>query len=285
MRQTIRKELGFWNEKEGAAVGGNGNRTIRSRMQSPAAVLCISLMLAASAALAAGCGEKEVSLEFEPQPDLCVVKVENGGGLPYPGDDLMPLFQLYGDGRCVKYQEEPGGGGKYVQGELDEAAMAGLLREIAQTGYFDLADEYFEPDAYDVSYRTIAVDLVEIDKAVTVDMLNDVPEFDGAYDLILAYPIGEVSAYVPEQGYLVVVKYPVLGNEEYEYIDPACGIFKLLPDMETLYQAAADHVAVAVDSATFMQLKEYDNAQAQEGLYISCSPMPSWRSTRSTNPA
>jgi hypothetical protein len=209
-----------------------------------------------------------VSLEYEPQPELCVVKVESGGGLPYPGDDLMPFFQLFGDGRCIKYQEEPGGGGGYVQGELDEAAMAGLLREIAQAGYFDLEDEYVDPDAYDVSYRTIAVDLAKTKKTVTVDMLNDVPEFDEVYGLILDYPISETSTYVPEQGYLVVVKYPVLGNEDYEYVDPASDIFRLLPDVATLYQAAADHVAVAVDGETFMRLKDYDNAQDSGGLYI-----------------
>ena len=146
--------------------------------------------------------------------------------------------------------------------------MAGLLREIAQAGYFDLEDEYVDPDAYDVSYRIIAVDLVEITKAVTVDMLNDVPKFDEVYGLILDYPIGETSTYIPEQGYLVVVKYPVLGNEDYEYVDPASDIGKLLPDIDTLYRAAADHVAVAVDGETFMRLKDYDNAQGSGGFYF-----------------
>jgi hypothetical protein len=155
-----------------------------------------------------------------------------------------------------------------VQGELDEAAMAGLLREISQAGYFDLEDEYIDPDAYDVSYRTIAVDLVETTKTVTVDMLNDVPEFDEVYGLILDYPIGETSTYVPEQGYLVVVKYPLESVGDAAYLDPASDVFKLLPDMATLYQAAADHVAVAVDGETFAQLKAYDNAQGSKGFNI-----------------
>jgi hypothetical protein len=249
-------------------MSDHGSGILCVRKSRLAAVIALSLLLAAGAALAAGCGEKELSIKYEPQPDLCVIKVDSGGGLPYPGDDLMPLCQLYGDGRCVKYQAEPGGGGKYVQGKLDEPAIADLLQKISQTGYFDLNDEYFEPDAYDVPYRTIAVDLVEADKTVTVDMLNDVPEFDTAYDLILAYPLDDVSDYVPEQGYLVVVKYPVLGNEDYDYLDPAGDVFNLLPDMATLYRAAADHVGVAVDSATFMQLKNYDNGQGSRGLYI-----------------
>ncbi len=249
-------------------MGSRGDRITHSRSLSLTAVFFLSLVLATGAALVVGCGEKVVSLEYEPQPELCVVKVENGGGLPYPGDDLMPLFQLFGDGRCVKYQEQPGDGGGYVQGKLDEAALAGLLREISQAGYFDLEDEYIDPDAYDVPYRTIAVDLVETTKAVTVDMLNDVPEFDEVYGLILDYPIGETSTYIPEQGYLVVVKYPPESIGDNERLDPNGEAFKLLPDMETLYKAAADHVAVAVDGSTFLQLKKYDNQQESGGLYL-----------------
>ncbi len=250
-------------------MGGYGKGLIGPRMFSLAAVALLTLvLLATSAALLTGCGEKEVSLEYEPQPELCVVKVESGGGLPYPGDDLIPLFQLYGDGRCVKYQADPDGGGGYVQGKLDQAAMADLLSKLAQTGFFDLEGEYRDPEVYDATYRSIAVDLVEADKTVTVWMLSEVPEFDEVYGLILDYPIGETSTYVPEQGYLVVVKYPVLGNEDYEYVDPASDIGKLLPDIDTLYRAAADHVAVAVDGETFMRLKDYDNAQGSGGFYF-----------------
>ncbi|MEW6553955.1 MAG: hypothetical protein AB1384_06685 [Actinomycetota bacterium] len=246
----------------------HGNGAPCSNRLNLAVAITLSLLMAAIAALAAGCGEKGVSLEYEPQPGLCVVKVERGGGLPYPGDDLMPLFQLYGDGRCIRYQEEPGGGGGYVRGELDEAAMAGLLGEISQAGYFDLEDSYVDPDAYDVSYRTITVDLAETEKTVVVDMLNEVPTFDEVYELILQYPVGATSVYVPEQGYLVVVKYPLESVEDAVSLDPNGDVFKLLPDLATLYRAAADHVAVAVDGATFMKLKEYYDSQAPEGLYI-----------------
>jgi len=67
----------------------------------------------------------------------------------------------------------------------------------------------------------------------------------------------------------VVVSYPNLGNEAYDFLDPNGDIYKLLPDTETLKRATADHVAVAVDGATFMQLKKYDNEQKSRGLYIS----------------
>lgn len=246
-----------------------GKHAVFSRKFYLISIFILSLILVASAALVGGCGEEKVSLQFDPQPGLAMVTVESDGGLPYPGDDLMPLFQLFGDGRFIKYKEESDNRGIFVQGKLDEAAIADLLQKISDAGFFDLKDEYVDPTVYDATYRRIAVDLVKTDKTVTVWMFNNVPDFDSAYDIILDYPTGEVSEYVPDEGYLVVVSYPNLGNEKYDLLNPNGDIYKLLPDIETLKRAAADHVAVAVDGATFMQLKKYDNEQKSRGLYIS----------------
>jgi len=272
-RQGHRQEPGIRSRANGSgermAMEDIGKRVVRNRMFYIASIFTLSLMLAASAAFVGGCDEKEVSLQYDPQPGLAIVTVENDGGLPFPGDDLLPVFQLFGDGRFIKYQEQSSNRGIFVLGKLDEAAIADLLQKIADTGFFDLKDEYVDPDVYDATYRRIAVGLAETEKKVTVWMFNDVPEFDTAYGLILDYPTGEVSEYVPDKGYLVVVSYPNLGNEAYDFLDPNGDIYKLLPDTETLKRATADHVAVAVDGATFMQLKKYDNEQKSRGLYIS----------------
>jgi hypothetical protein len=256
---------------------GSGERTVVGNITEPTffarkiyglSICALFLLSFISAAFLVGCNDKKVSLEYDPGPDLTIVTVESDGGLPYPGDDLLPAFQLYGDGRFIKYQGDVNGRGIFVQGRMKETAIADLLRKTSDTGFFNLKDEYVNPDVYDATYRRITIDLAETKKTVTVWMTEDVPDFDAAYDLILDYPIGEVSDYVPEQGYLVVVKYPVLGNDDYQYLDPASDIFKLLPDVATLYRAAADRVAIAVDGTTSMQLKEYDNGQESRGLYI-----------------
>jgi hypothetical protein len=231
-------------------------------------IYALSLIFFVSAICMVGCNEKEMSLEYEPRPDLAIVTVESDGGLPYPGDDLLPVFQLFGDGSFITYQGGSNGRGIFVQGTLDETAVADLLRKTSDAGFFDLKDEYVDPDVYDATYRRITIDLVETRKAVTVWMTEDVPTFDTIYDLILDYPAGEVSEYVPDNGYLVVVKYPRLDGEGRSFIDPGSDIFKLLPDIETLSRAADGHTAVAVDGATFMQLKKYDNEQESRGINI-----------------
>ena len=244
-------------------------RIVPDNRMYAAAIILLSFVLVAGAAFFGGCDEKGISLEYDPQSDLALVTVGRDGGLPFPGDDLQPLFQLFGDGRFIAYREQPDNFGIFVRGKLDEAAIADLLQKIADTGFFDLKDEYVDPDVYDATYRRIAVGLAETEKTVTVWMFNDVPEFNAAYDLILDYTTGEVSEYVPDKGYLVVVRYPDLGNEKYDFLDPNSDIYKLLPDAGTLNAAADGHVAVAVDGATFMLLKKYDNEQKSRGLVIS----------------
>lgn len=229
----------------------------------------ILTLLIASLVYVGGCDEKKVSLEYEPAPDMVIVKVEADGGLPYPGDDLFPKFQLFGDGRVIEYQEESGGRGILVQGKLGEEDIANLLQQISDTGFFDLKDEYMNRDVYDATYRKISMNLVDTEKTVWVWMLMNVPKFDAAYDLIMDYPLGEVTEYVPDKGYLVVVKYSNEAGSGQSFLDPNSDIYKLLPDTATLAQASGNHTAVAVDGATFMQLKKYDNQQKSRGLYIS----------------
>jgi hypothetical protein len=241
----------------------------RNPSASAVSILVLCFVLTASAAFAGGCGGKEVSLDYDPQPGLAIITVESGGGLPFPGDDLLPAFQLFGDGGFIRRSEDPDGRDIYVQGKLDEAAIADLLQKIADTGFFDLKDEYVDPDVYDATYRRIALDLAKSQKTATVWMTEDVPEFDRAYRLILDYPVGEVSEYVPERGYLVVVKYPRQESEEHAFLDPAGDILDLLPEIETLSQAADNNVALAVDGATFISLRHYDIEQESGGLYIS----------------
>jgi len=241
-------------------------RTARARRTCVVvSTVSLSLVLAMLGVLAPGCGGKEISPRYDPRPGLALVTVERGGGLPYPGDDMQPLFQLFGDGSFVKYDEEAD---IFVRGILDEVAVEELLRGILEEGFFELEDEYEDPGAYDATYRRIAVDLEDGDKSVTVWMMEDVPGFDAAIDFILDFPSGEVTEYIPEEGYLVVVKYPVLGNETYDFLDPAGEVYGLLPDSETLNEAVEGHIAVAVDGASFMRLREYEKGHGSSGLYV-----------------
>ncbi len=238
-------------------------------ISKPALAGAVSLLLIAGTANVAGCGGTGVSLEYDPGADSVIVTVESDGGLPFPGDDLRPLFRLFGDGRFLRLEREGASSGLLVQGKLDGAAVGDLLRQLADTGFFELEDEYADPDAYDVTYRKIAVDLSETAKAVTVWMTEDVPEFDAAYDLILGYPVGETDEYVPELGYLVVTRYFQFEGDGRDFLEPGDEIYGLLPDTEALIRAAATNTAVEVGGSAFLALKRYDNAQNTRGLCVS----------------
>jgi hypothetical protein len=248
---------------------GHWKSTATNRWFQTALAVSLSVLLILGAMIVGGCDEKKVSLEYKPSPDTVIVKVESDGGLPYPGDDLYPRFQLFGDGRVIEYQTDSNSRGILVQGKLGEEDIANLLKQVADTGFFDLKDEYQDRTIYDATYREITLGLLDMEKSVRVWMMSDVPKFDAAYDLIMNYPLGEVSEYVPDKGYLVVVKYSSEAAGGQNFLDPNSDIYKLLPDAATLTQASGSHTAVAVDGATFMQLKKYDNQQKSRGLYIS----------------
>jgi hypothetical protein len=233
-----------------------------------ALALSVSLCLILGALIAAGCGKTKPSLQYEPDPGTVVVRVEAGGGLPFPGDDLVPLFQLFGDGRVVKWQGEAGGRGVLAQGRISPEDTAELLQRLSDAGLFQLKEEYRDASVYDATYRNIYVKLAEAEKVVRVWMTMEVPQFDKAYDLIMDFPVGNLSEYVPEKGYLVVVNYPQEAAGEWSFLDPNSEIYKLLPDVVTLSQAAESHTAMAVDGSVFLQLKKYDNQQSSRGLYI-----------------
>lgn len=227
----------------------------------------VLLALAAGSVASGGCGTKKVSLAYEPSPEAAIVTVSAGGGLPFPGDDLAPTFQLFGDGSFLA-REERGCGSVLVRGSFDKTEVEDLLRRLADTGFFGLEDEYADPDVHDATFRKILVSLAETGKAVTVWMTRDVPAFDAAYDLILGYPRGETEDHVPREGYLVVVRGPLDDGGDRHYLDPGEEIFGLLPDVATLDQAVSAHTAVAVDGADFVRLKEYENAQETRGLRL-----------------
>lgn len=247
---------------------GEGGHVIFSHRLKAVFTIFLLFLIAGSAVLIAGCGEEKISLEYDASSSAAIITVENDGGLPYPGDDLAPQFQLFGDGRVIKFQEGPNHGGVLVQGKLDGEAIGNLLQQIADTGFFTLKDEYRNPNLYDAPYSQISVGLAEAEKTVTVWAMKDVREFDAAYDVVMDYPLGEVHDFIPEQGYLVVVRYPLDENTHYDFLDPNGEIFQLLPGADALNRAASDHAAVAVDGATFLRIKKYENEQKNAGLYL-----------------
>lgn len=252
---------------EGSGMKRPGLRHISRRALAGA----VSLVFLSAAVTGYGCGKGGVSLEYEPRGDVAVITVLRGGGLPFPGDDLAPLFLLHGDGTFLKLAEtgKEGRGGVLLQGKLDEAAVGDLLHELADTGFFSLRDEYRDPDVSDATYRRIEVDLAETDKSVTVWTAEDVPAFDAAYELILGYPVGETSEYVPALGYLVVTREPRQEGKRYDTLDPAGEIYRLLPDPETLRHAADTGTAVEVEGTVLLALKKYEAEQGIRGLSVS----------------
>ena len=252
--------------RSGEEMGTKGAQVPGSKAR-PVLVGLVLLPLAEGAVASGGCGGKKVSLAYEPSPEAAIVTVSAGGGLPFPGDDLSPLFQLFGDGSFLAL-EKRGCGSVLVRGHLEQAEVEDLLRRLADTGFFGLEDEYADPDVYDATFRNIMVSLAETEKAVTVWMTRDVPAFDAAYGLILGYPRGETEDHVPREGYLVVARGPLDDGGDRPYLDPGEEAFGLLPDAAVLDQAASAHTAVAVDGAAFMRLKEYDRAQESRGLRL-----------------
>ena len=246
-----------------------GGHALNHREIHTALIVFISVLLTTIAIITSGCGKKEVSLDYQPNPNLTIVTVKSDGGLPYPGDDLYPKFQLFGDGRVIKYQEGPDWRGILLQGKLDEEETVDLLQGIADTGFFELKQEYRDPSISDATYRNITVNLVETEKTVWVWMMKKVSDFDAVYDLIMDYPLGEATEYVPQQGYLVVVRYPNEARGGQDFLDPNSDIYKLLPDNATLSQAAASSTAAAVAGDIFLKIKNYENQLKSRGLYIS----------------
>ncbi len=230
------------------------------------ALICIlGLVVGGSlSALLLSGGENGVDLTYSTNPQDVVIQVESGGGPPPLWEDYMPGYRLFGDGTVIM-QDPNTNKGLMVQGKLSAEDMHKLLQQIKDTGFFDLDADYGDETVYDGSYTIITVKVASGTQQVLVYM-TEVPAFSAARNVILNYPVGTVTDYVPAQGYLVSMTYrggsiATLGPE-----NPA---YAALPDPAALASAADDYgAAVPVEGKKFAILKRLESGQQYLGFLV-----------------
>ncbi len=232
-------------------------------------ILVVSLVVASGLLAFSGCGgKKKVSLEYSKDSSSLVLRVSEGGGLPHPADDMIPVFRLYGDGRVIKW-EGKGFLGMLKEARLKQEDVENLLQQISYTGFFELENEYRDPQVYDATYREISVNLVEGEKTVRVWYPGEkVRGFEEAYQLIMGYPLETTTDYTPEKGYLVVEKSPLEAQGKPQFLDSSSEVYRFLPQASLLAQASDSRTAIAIDGASLVAMKKYQAMQGFSGLTI-----------------
>ncbi len=238
-----------------------------TRLGKKSLIIFIAFLIPLSLFALYGCAKKKVLLEYNRDSGNLVIQVSRGGGLPHPADDLIPVFRLYGDGRVIKWEGE-GFLGMLKEARLNRDEVEDLLQRIYDTGYFELKEEYREPQFYDATYREINLHLVEMGKTVRVWVPEKVKGFEEAYQLIMEHPLKETSDYIPEKGYLVVVKYPRLDQETPQFLDASSHLYQVLPEVSILAQAAESRTAIAIDGVILVEMKRYQISQGFSGIML-----------------
>jgi len=224
-----------------------------------AEVLTLALVVAV-ALVSGGCGQKRVSLEYNPSPENLLVELRTSGGIPTPFIDGISDFKLYGDGRVI---ERPGKDSKVpvVEGRLTSEQVRDLLSRIERTGYFDLKPEYADRKVMDGVTERLTVNLKDQKKEVGVYM-KDVKAFDEAAAVVMGYPLTGHREYVPATGYLYVQK-----NQGGAASQPAPPeVLSLLPPPAELLRAAETRKPLAVDGQAMVSIMKYESGQKYLGL-------------------
>ncbi len=233
-----------------------------SRSRAPVlvvAVLVLAIALGVTA-LSSGCGQKKISLEYDPSGDTPVVELKTTGGIPAPFVDGISDFKLYGDGRVI---ERPGKDSKVpvVEGRLTAEQVRDLLSRIERTGYFELEPEYANRKVMDGVTEHLAVNLKDQKKEVRVYM-KDVKAFDKAAAVVMGYPLTDPREYVPATGYLYVQK-----NQGGAASQPAPPeVLSLLPPPTELLRAAETRKPLAIDGQAMVSIMKYESGQKYLGF-------------------
>lgn len=229
------------------------------------AIACAAALLVSGAlTLSCGSGERELPMEYDRSSDVLLLEYSVSGGPPAPWDDAAPEFALYGDGTAIR-RDGSGESGMLLQAGMDEESVMDLLLSLEDTGFFDLEDEYVNPDIADGVIETITVNLAAGTTSVRVSMM-EVEEFDAADHLLMSYPIGVVEYYLPDEGYLVVEE--GRDTDETAVVDPSQPIHTLLPDADSLISAAEEGRPLAVGGEDFLAIKKFESEQEYRGLAV-----------------
>jgi|GEM_PF-1256355 len=226
------------------------------------AISAVVVLIAILALVLAGCAN-DVNLSYDSSSENVVVEVSSSGGLPTPWVDQVSSFTLYGDGRVVK-ESDQSKHGMLVEGKLDNAAMKDLLLKIQEAGFFGLKNAYSNKGVMDGVTSKVAVNLSEQKKTVT-NYMADVPGLTETLSIINGYPATGLHDYVPEKGYLVVLKdtEPPANPQT-----PPPEITTLIPSGDRLEQAASSHKPIEVDGKAFLTLKKWESDQQYVGAEV-----------------
>jgi hypothetical protein len=226
------------------------------------AISTMVVLIAILALVLAGCANK-VNLSYSAAPENVVAEVSSSGGLPTPWVDHVSSFKLYGDGRVVKVSGESKHG-MLVEGKLDEVAMKDLLVKIQEAGFFGLEKAYSNKGVMDGVTTRVAVNLTGQKKTVSNYMV-DVPGLTKTLDVISGYPVSGLHDFVPEKGYLMVLKdsEPPANPQT-----PPPEIAALIPSVDRLEQAASSHKPIELDGEMFLTMKKWESDQQYAGANV-----------------
>jgi hypothetical protein len=150
------------------------------------------------------------SLNYAQRAGARIIEADTHGGLLPPGlGKHVAQLTIYGDGLVILGGEETFGGGTdhvVMIGHIGEEELKGLLRRIAELGFFQLEERYQpSPAPTDLPSRWITVNLLQVSKTVTVYPSS----YDGApgaflntYDELLAVRPGDTEVFRPASGIL-----------------------------------------------------------------------------------
>jgi len=220
------------------------------------------VLTAILALVLAGCAN-EVNLSYSTAPKNVVVEVSSSGGLPTPWIDHVSSFKLYGDGRVVKVSDKSKHG-MLVEGKLDETAMKAMLVKIQEAGFFGLENTYSKKGVMDGVTTKVAVNLAEQNKTVS-NYMADVPGFSRTLDVIDGYPVNGLHDFVPEKGYVMVLKDT---EPPAKPQTPPPEITALLPSGDRLEQAASSDKPIELDNQAFLTLKKWESDKQYAGAEV-----------------
>jgi hypothetical protein len=150
------------------------------------------------------------SLEYSRNPGVLVVEADTYGGLtPPPTGRHVAEVSIYGDGFVVLASDEQSSVGtdRVVRtGHISEEELAELLSFIADTGFFELDDQYMPSAALpDMPWRHVIVNLLGCSKTVAIyphDFADAPTAFSEVYSELTGVEPSDATVFTPSSGVL-----------------------------------------------------------------------------------
>lgn len=150
------------------------------------------------------------SLDYGRSPGVLIVEADTYGGLtPPPTGRHVAEVNIYGDGFVVLASDEQSSVGtdRVVRtGHISEEEIAELLSFIADSGFFELDDQYMpSPALPDMPWRHVIVNLLGCSKTVAIypyDFADAPTAFSDVYFELTGVEPSDAAVFMPSSGVL-----------------------------------------------------------------------------------